>query len=53
MFGHLQRAITSVSHKLVPLNGSLDSIVYNDQKIIMQQTALHTKQPTNINFCFL
>ena len=26
MFGHLQRAITSGSHKLLPLNESLDSI---------------------------
>ena len=26
MFGHLQRAITSGSHKLVPLDESLDSI---------------------------
>ena len=26
MFGHLQRAITSGSHKLLPLNQSLDSI---------------------------
>ena len=26
MFGHLQRTITSGSHKLLPLNESLDSI---------------------------
>ena len=31
MFGHLQRIITSGSHKLLPLNESLDSIHSNTQ----------------------